>query len=264
MTDNRSEKLVINTYKPIGKTSLDVIKQLKKVDKNLTNKKIGYAGRLDPMAEGVIILLVEPETKKRNKYQNLDKEYEFEILFGIETDSLDILGLINKTSSQKIDIANLETIVNNFPSKLELPFPHFSSKTVKGKPLYWWTRKNKLDEIGIPVKTTKINSLKFLAARKIKKDRLRNQVIKKVKSVDGDFRQEKIIECWEDFFDKTPHATFVIVKLVAHVSSGTYIRSLAKKIANDINTAGTAFSIKRTKVGNYNINESNSLFNQKQ
>jgi len=51
-----------------------------------------YAGRLDPMAHGVLVLLVGEENKKREKYEKFVKEYLFQCIFGVATDTYDILG----------------------------------------------------------------------------------------------------------------------------------------------------------------------------
>ena len=67
---------VINIYKPQGWTPLRTIVELKKLNKKYKDATISYAGRLDPMAEGVLLLLVGEENKKRKKYQDLTKVYE--------------------------------------------------------------------------------------------------------------------------------------------------------------------------------------------
>ena len=86
-------KAVLNIKKPEGLTPYQVVTKFKRKHPSYKDIKIAYAGRLDPMAKGVLLLLVEPETKKREKYQKLPKEYEFEILFGVSTDTHDLLGL---------------------------------------------------------------------------------------------------------------------------------------------------------------------------
>src|SRR5579871_234239 len=85
---------ILNLYKPIGKTPLEVIREFQIQNPEYQNVKLGYAGRLDPMAEGVLLVLVGEENKKRKEYERLKKEYEFTVLFGIETDSYDALGTV--------------------------------------------------------------------------------------------------------------------------------------------------------------------------
>ena len=72
-------KNVINFYKKVGITPLQAINQFKSKNPKYKSKKIGYAGRLDPMAEGVLLFLVEEEGKKISNYLKLNKEYNANI-----------------------------------------------------------------------------------------------------------------------------------------------------------------------------------------
>src|SRR5687767_12670821 len=85
---------VLNIYKPIGLTPLQLIKLLKKSKEGYKNIKMSFAGRLDPLAHGVMLLLLGEENKNRDKYLSLDKTYEFKVLFGVETDTFDFLGIL--------------------------------------------------------------------------------------------------------------------------------------------------------------------------
>ncbi len=90
---------LINVYKPLGMTPLEVIRKLKQTNSYLTEAKISYAGRLDPLAHGVLLLLVGENTKEKDRYLALPKTYEFEIIFGLQTDTYDLLGY----ATQKYD-----------------------------------------------------------------------------------------------------------------------------------------------------------------
>src|SRR3989338_8916844 len=86
-----NEVLVVN--KPLGVTSFDVIRDLKK---RFPGEKIGHAGTLDPLADGVLICLIgKDSTKRQSEFMDCDKDYVFDVLFGFETDTYDILGLVN-------------------------------------------------------------------------------------------------------------------------------------------------------------------------
>ena len=86
-------------YKPKGFTPLELVKKYKK-DNNIKGK-VCFAGRLDPMAHGKMILLVKEECKLMNSYCNLNKTYEFIVLFGVKTDTYDLLGKILETNFEK-------------------------------------------------------------------------------------------------------------------------------------------------------------------
>src|SRR6185437_6426136 len=144
---------IIGVYKPIGLTPLEVIKKLQESKPELTTVKIGYAGRLDPLAHGLLLLMIGEETKKREKYLSFPKKYRFEVAFGVSTDTYDLLGLVT-TSKRKPLSTNVNLIVNTFVNKhlgkQIQHYPPYSSKTVHGKPLYWWARNSRLHQIEIP------------------------------------------------------------------------------------------------------------------
>ncbi|HEX9805051.1 MAG TPA: hypothetical protein VGA67_05190, partial [Candidatus Dojkabacteria bacterium] len=129
---------ILQIDKRVGETPLEAIEKFRENHPEYEDVKMAYAGRLDPMASGLLLVLIGEECRKRDQYQNLDKVYEFEIILGIETDSLDILGLITKNSLQyrKSEILpQLERIVAKFPKKFKQKYPLYSSKTINGKPL---------------------------------------------------------------------------------------------------------------------------------
>ena len=80
-------KKVIVLNKKEGETPLESLENFRAKNKKYQDVKMTYAGRLDPMASGVLLVLAGDETKNKEKYLNLDKEYEFEILFGFATDT---------------------------------------------------------------------------------------------------------------------------------------------------------------------------------
>ena len=90
------ENNIFNVFKPIGISPLGAIKALKEKYPELKNEKMTYAGRLDPLAEGALLILAGNAVHEKEKYLKLDKEYEGEILFGFTTDTYDILGLPKK------------------------------------------------------------------------------------------------------------------------------------------------------------------------
>jgi tRNA pseudouridine55 synthase len=89
-------------YKEISETPLECVKRFVKSNPEFENIKMGYAGRLDPMAKGLLLILVGDENKNKIKYEKLDKEYVFEVLFGISTDSYDILGIPNQACFKEV------------------------------------------------------------------------------------------------------------------------------------------------------------------
>src|SRR5581483_5062703 len=120
---------VICVYKELGLTPLETIYKLKAKYPKLSNKKIGYAGRLDPMAQGLLLLLIGDENKKRKRYELLGKTYLCEIIFGFSTDTYDLLGKITNVGNINKDYLdnNFENILKTFLGKSYQKYPPYSS-----------------------------------------------------------------------------------------------------------------------------------------
>lgn len=99
---------VITIYKKIGETPLEALTRLRESVPEYKEETLSYAGRLDPMAAGVMLVLAGDANKEREKYLNLEKDYSAEILFGISTDTYDTLGLITEVSRTVLDIGEFE------------------------------------------------------------------------------------------------------------------------------------------------------------
>ena len=83
--------------KEIGETPLSTAEQFRVTRPDLIGIPLSYAGRLDPMASGKLLILLGEECKKQTEYHDLDKEYEFSVLFGIGSDTGDVLGRLQAT-----------------------------------------------------------------------------------------------------------------------------------------------------------------------
>lgn len=253
----------IAVYKPAGLTPLEVINQLRVTDPALANIKIAYAGRLDPLAHGVLLLMLGEETKRRDNYLSLPKSYEFTVCFGLQTDTYDVLGIVqNKTLQQPDTNVNIfvNTFVNKHQGKLIMKYPPYSSKTVNAKPLFWWARNNKLDEIIIPTREIEIFALSCLSIGEISVSSLKQKIETAINSVHGDFRQEEILGQWDHLFStvnqnvKLKTAAFSIT-----CSSGTYIRELTNSMGEELGCGATTIDILRTAVGEYTIDQAQTL-----
>jgi len=216
-----------------------------------------YAGRLDPMAEGQLLILIGDECKNKQKYLGLDKEYEVEILFGVETDTYDILGIPkiaqNTISNDELLISKIENdFFANYVGRFSQKYPAYSSKTVDGRQLHDLARSGELPD-EMPTKEVEIYSIESLEEREIAPTRLREYVygnISKLSSSDGvksDFRQKEILAKWDEIFANLQQNLYVIRIKVA-CSSGTYMRSLADRMGRDMGTVACALSINRTKI----------------
>ena len=256
---------VLNIYKPAGMTPLEAVRAFQ--DKNIQYKdvKMTYAGRLDPLAEGVLLVLVGDELKKQEKYWGLDKEYEADILLGFSTDTYDVLGMPNLKLRQTYFFgtsSTFEEVLKNFEGEYTFSLPPYSSHKIKGKPLFWWAREGRLDEIEIPQKTVNLYNIDVLSQNTLQKTELLSIILKKISSVRGDFRQDEIKKEWENQFSHLKAGEtieFKVIKIKVRCSSGTFIRSLVHDAGKKAKIGATLFHLKRTKVGNYDIKDSIKL-----
>lgn len=248
-------KKVIVLNKKEGETPLQSLEKFRAKNSEYLGLPMTYAGRLDPMASGVMLVLAGEETKNKEKYLNLDKEYDFEILFGFNTDTYDILGKVGPKRDigpSPISLLGLgiEKELKNFKGKILQKYPMYSSRTVKGKPL--WLSAREGESVEIPEREVNIKSLKLIKIRKIKKEKLLQNIEKRILKVGGDFRQKEIIKIWQkNLKDKKTPDVLCIASLKVKCSSGTYVRSIAHSLGEKLGTGALAYAIKRTKVGKY-------------
>ncbi len=250
-------KLILN--KEIGKTPLECLERARLENGIAADVPMTYAGRLDPLACGKLLALVGDECKEKEKYLGLDKEYEVEVLFGIETDTGDALGLITKVVCTRCHL-----VQTKFCGKFMQAYPAYSSKTVDGRQLHSLARTGELPD-EMPTKEVEIYSIeeigKGLAGRSHEKSSkqadllsgsdIAAQAIGNITKVNGDFRQEEIITGWKKFGREYGAVDFPLIKLRVACTSGTYMRSLAERIGRGAGTVAFAFSIKRTKIGEF-------------
>jgi tRNA pseudouridine55 synthase len=255
----QSVKSVLNVYKPIGLTPLQTIRKIKIKFPNYKNEKISYAGRLDPMAEGVLILLVGQKNKEAPSYLNLGKEYLFESIFGIETDTCDILGILKRLKVKPMPKGaklELTKIAKKYKGLIKQVYPPYSSYRMHGKPLFYWARRGLLAGKYLPTKEVEIKSMKMLNDYEIDAQELEKDILHHVNIVEGDFRQEKIKKRWKNFFASNKAKSFLVFRFQIICSSGTYVRSIVHELGKDLGVGAMTYKIKRTKVGKYRIENS--------
>ncbi len=242
----------IQVYKNIGETPLEALERVRVQNDISLGVPMTYAGRLDPMAEGLLLILVGDECKNKEKYLGLDKEYEVEVLLGFGTDTGDLLGVVKGVRDEvesEIKKDRVEEILESLVGKFVQEYPKFSSKTVGGKPLFTYAKSGELPD-EMPTKEVEIFNIEFLGERKISNTELLNYIEKNIAKVKGDFRQDSILSLWRKILQDSIF-NIPILKIKVNCSSGTYMRALAEKIGEMVGIPALAFSIKRTKVGNF-------------
>lgn len=130
---------VIVIDKPTGWTSHDVVAKFRGIGKA---RSVGHLGTLDPIATGVLPLIVGNATRLARFYTKADKAYQATIRFGIETDTYDRAGKIVSEGGRAPDLSEMEAALRRFIGPIEQMPPQFSAKKVAGKAAYESARRN--------------------------------------------------------------------------------------------------------------------------
>jgi tRNA pseudouridine(55) synthase len=250
----------LTIQKHVGETPLTALNRARDLHGIAASIPLTYAGRLDPMASGTLLILVGDECKKQEQYRALDKEYVVELLFGISSDTGDVLGVVKKAEhTPTITESSCRTALKDLRGPITLTYPHFSSKTVQGKPLHTWTLEGRLDEITVPTKNSRIHTLEFNGLRTLSHQEMMETVMAKIgtippvtdprKALGEDFRRDAVRASWHAVPQDADG--YQLLRFSCTASSGTYMRSLCEHIAEKLGTTGLAYSIHRTRIGNY-------------
>ncbi len=251
-------------HKNVGQTPLEVAEAWRRATPEASGVALAYAGRLDPMAEGQLLILIGEECKNQTAYHHLDKTYEVEAILGLASDSGDVLGIIKEDKRVDPSEAQLNEALGKLIGEIELPYPAFSSKTVHGKPLHTWSVEGRLSEITIPTKISTIYKLEVLhsytitradlVAKAKTKIALLPPVVDPRKSLGNDFRRPDVLTSWDKVLTEGQlEDEFLVVAFSCTCSSGTYMRTLADQIGQAFGSGGLALSINRTKIGHYDV-----------
>ena len=206
--------LIINKEK--GCTSHDIVYKVKKI----FNEKVGHTGTLDPLAEGVLPILIGKGTLCSKYLINHDKKYVVNLALGQKTETADLEGKIIEEKNipdKSLTQSKIEKVLKSFIGKQQQMPPIYSAIKVNGKKLYEYARKGQ--NVEIKPREIEIYDIKLM-------------------NIDA---QKKQIQ-FEVFCGK-----------------GTYIRSLCEDIAEKLETVGYMESLKRIQVGDFNIEESSKI-----
>jgi len=250
-------ELILNINKPIGITSYDVIRILKK---RYPGEKIGHAGTLDPLATGVLICLVGKDaTKRQSEFMNISKEYEFDVLFGFETDTYDILGFPKITAKENdVDTIHekVENLLTGFKGMVKQQVPPFSAVKINGKPLYRWYLDGEINKIVVPTREITIDDIKIINSEILDIKNLESVIFDTLSKTRKGFRKEDVMERWENLLSKNRDNRYIILTIKTKVSKGTYVRAIAHDIGKQLGVGACITKLVRTKVGEYMLEDS--------
>ena len=194
-------------------TSNDIVQKLK----GIFHQKVGHTGTLDPLATGVLPILIGNGTKLSKYLINHDKEYIATISLGKKTSTGDLEGDCieeKEVTSQMMKEETIKEILKSFKGEqLQIP-PMYSAIKVKGKKLYEYARQGK--KVQVEPRNIKIYNIELISISEENKE----------------------------------------ITYKVNCSKGTYIRTLSEDIASKMGTVGFMKELRRTKVGDFNINQS--------
>ena len=203
--------IVINKEK--NWTSNDVVQKIK----GLFHEKVGHTGTLDPLATGVIPILIGKGTQLSKYLINHDKEYIATIKLGYKTSTGDLEGNIveqKEVLDGMLEKDHVNGVLKQFEGKITQIPPIYSAIKVNGKKLYEYARKSQ--NVEIPSRNIEIYEIELISISK------------------------------EDM-----EITYRV-----HCSKGTYIRTLCEDISEKLGTVGYMKELQRTRVGNFSIQNS--------
>lgn len=239
--------MVLSLYKPAGLTPLQTLDLLRQKFSEYKDKKLSYAGRLDPLAEGVMLVLVGESNFSRERYLGLPKVYEAEILLGVSTDTGDVMGLVTeyKLNEEVVLESRVREILAELVGIFEQKYPQFSSPKIAGR--------RRLEDNTLVSKQVEITRLDFVSLTEINGSDLLEKINSRIDKVVGDFRQTDIKSVWDKILSDRSDQVFSVIKIKVSASSGVYVRVLAEKIGRNLGVPALAYSIKRFSVGDYPI-----------
>ena len=233
--------------KPVGLGSTQAVAAVKRAlrEAGQPKTKVGHGGTLDPLASGVLPIALGEATKLTGRMLDATKAYDFTIRVGEEPDPLDREGRVIATRDSRPTQAGVEAILPRFTGPIEQVPPAYSALKVEGQRAYDLARAGK--GVALTPRNVVIHALELLPAGEARGE--------------GDHAQHggganaattapPPIRDSEEVDEATLSAT---------VSKGTYIRSLARDIAQALGTVGHVTMLRRTRAGPFSREQAISL-----
>ena len=231
--------------KPLGLGSTQAVSAVKRAlrdsgyDVSKRGIKVGHGGTLDPLATGVLPIALGEGTKLAGRMLDSDKIYEFTVAFGAQTDTLDLEGKVVAESVVRPTLRQVEAVLPRFTGPIEQVPPAYSALKVDGARAYDLARAG--EDVVLASRSVTIHALQ-----------IRHPGLEPgARSFDDRGGSETPAQARGDEMEE--------IALTAHVSKGTYIRSLARDLALALGTVGHVTHLRRTKAGPFDLSHAISL-----
>lgn len=269
--DLRHEGLVLLWDKPVAWSSNDVVTVIRGILRKhgFGKVKVGHAGTLDPLATGLLMVLIGKATRQQDAFMKLDKEYVVEGVLGVVSDTFDVAGEI-EISISKHEILNSKQITNNklqfpnqeivgelrvslgkvlpkFVGKIRQQVPAFSAVKIGGKKLYSQARSGQIGDDILPTREVEIHELELVDVgyTMLELDR-------KIEDEDQKFHYGRFgLDDNAPAQQELKEMKLAYFRLRVRCSSGTYIRSLVHDIGQELGCGAVVKELRRTRVGEF-------------
>ena len=201
--------------KPVGLGSTQAVAAVKRALRagGYAKAKVGHGGTLDPLASGVLPIAIGEATKLAGRLLDSDKTYDFTLRFGEQTDTLDAEGQIVASSAVRPSATEVDGVLAHFTGPISQVPPAYSALKVGGERAYHLARKG--EAVTLVRRDVTVHALRRHPA--------------------------------------PPQGPLDEATLTAHVSKGTYIRSLARDVAEALGTVGHVTMLRRTRAGPFDL-----------
>lgn len=213
--------------KPRGLSSNAVASRIRRL---AGQKKVGYAGTLDPLATGILICAIGKATRLLQYLTAHDKVYTARVRFGISTDTDDALGQVISRAGAALSTAEIMAALEPWRGAVDQIPAKFSAIKIGGKRAYDLARAGK--NVEIQPRPVTIHRLELRGAPVLE-------------TVAGD--------------DSNPPVQVTDADIVVGCSAGTYVRSLARDLGADLGVGAHLTALRRISVGSYGLDQAHSL-----
>ena len=254
--------------KPIGLGSTQAVGAVKRNlrEGGYSKVKVGHGGTLDPLASGVLPIALGEATKLAGRMLDASKLYAFTVQFGAETDTLDLEGKVVAQSDVRPSLAEIEAVLPQFTGPIEQVPPAYSALMVDGQRAYDLARAGEVVEL--KSRQVTIHSLSLRHPELVSGSIAPLALLPDENENDADVRPNRALVGEERWTLKQVQGDEIgllqQITLIAHVSKGTYIRSLARDIAHALGTVGHVTMLRRLRAGPFSLEHAISLDNLNQ
>jgi tRNA pseudouridine55 synthase len=210
--------------KPAGLTSHDVVNRVRRI---LQERSVGHLGTLDPLATGVLPLVVGSLTRLAQFYTSSEKTYEGTIRFGFATDTYDAEGEPTSPAQEvALSLEQLRELASRFRGRIEQTPPPFSAKKIKGVPAYKLARKH----AEVTLRPVQVEVKEF-----------------EITAIGAHVGPDALVQQGS------------VASFRARVASGTYMRSIAHDMGQLISCGAHLASLRRTSVGEFDLADAHTV-----